>query len=63
MPTELLTIKEVCAALKLSRARVYAHVNAGRIPKPIHIAPRCPRWRREAIEDWLAEREREATAA
>ena len=58
---ELLTVKEVCAALKLSRARVYAHVNAGRIPRPIYLAPRCPRWRREAIENWLAEREEAAS--
>ena len=54
---ELLTVKEVCALLKLSRARVYAHVAGGRIPKPIHIAPRCPRWRRDVIERWIAERE------
>ena len=62
MPTacELLTVKDVCKLLRLSRARVYAHVNAGRIPRPIHIAPRCPRWRRAALERWLAERERAA---
>ena len=58
--SELLTVKEVCATLKLSRARVYAHVAAGRIPKPIHIAPRCPRWRSDVIENWIAERERAA---
>ena len=57
---ELLTVKQLCGLLKLSRARVYAHVSSGRIPKPIHIAPRCPRWRRDVIEEWLAEREREA---
>ena len=57
---ELLRLMDVCRLLKLSRSRLYAHVEAGRIPKPIHIAPRAPRWRRDVIESWLAEREREA---
>ena len=61
---ELLTVSEVGELLKLSRSRVYAHVAAGRIPKPIHIAPRTPRWRREEIESWIERlAAREARAA
>lgn len=55
---ELLTVKDICGLL--SRSRLYAHVSHGVIPSPIHIAPRCPRWRRDVIERWLSEREREA---
>ena len=57
---ELLTVKDVCKLLRLSRTRLYAHIAAGRLPKPLYLAPRTPRWRRAAIERWLAERERAA---
>ena len=57
---ELLTVKDLCDLLKLTRTRIYAHVATGRIPAPFHPTPRCPRWRRDVIESWIAEREREA---
>ena len=60
---ELLTVKDVCGILKLSRSRLYAHVESGRIPKPLYIAPKVPRWRRDAIERWIAEREQLAARA
>ena len=54
---ELLTVKEVCALLKLSRTRLYKRIEEGAIPRPFHVANRCPRWRREVLERWIAERE------
>ena len=57
---ELLTVKDMCQLLRLSRARLYAHIAADRLPRPLYLAPRTPRWRRAAIERWLADRERAA---
>ena len=57
---ELLRVRDVAQILNLSRERVHRLVAKGTIPKPFYLAPRCPRWRRSAIERWLAERERAA---
>ena len=57
---ELLTVADVCRQLRVSRTRLYERIANGSIPRPFHLAPRCPRWRRETIERWIAARERDA---
>lgn len=57
---QLLRMRDVCELLGVKRDRIYKLVAAGHFPRPIHVSPRAPRWRRETIESWLAEREREA---
>ena len=44
-PITLLNIKQVCARLGIGRSAIYTGMAAGRIPRPIHVAPKAPRWR------------------
>ena len=50
----LLTVDEVSELVKLKRATIYKFVAAGRFPKPLVIGPKARRWKREAIEEWVA---------
>ena len=53
---ELLDAEAVAAMLGMTKDWVYAEARADRIP---HIKlGRCTRFRREAIEDWIRDRER-----
>ena len=49
----LLTFREVCRIVGLSRATVYKRIQNGTFPPPIHIAPRVPRWRSDAFQAWI----------
>ena len=53
----LLRVADLCALLRLSRTQLYRRVADGSIPRPLHLAHNTPRWRRDVIERWLAERE------
>ena len=57
---ELLTTADLAALLKISASQLRRRVTAGQVPKPFYPAPGSPRWRRAAIEAWLAECERAA---
>ena len=43
-------IQDVMDALNVTRATVYRFMNDGRLPTPMYLAPRRPRWRVEEIE-------------
>ena len=52
--TELLTVKEVTQALKISRGNVYRMVDDGRLPPPSYaLGVRSPRWRKDELEAWI----------
>jgi excisionase family DNA binding protein len=54
--SDLLEVEDVAKLLGMSRDWVYAEARADRIP---HVKlGRFTRFRREAIEDWICERER-----
>ena len=46
---QLLSVKDVSAALNISTATIWRHVKAGTLPEPIAIG-RLKRWRRTDIE-------------
>jgi prophage regulatory protein len=48
----LLTIREVCTLLSLSRSTVYTHVKAGKFPPPLKVSVRAVRWRRIDVVRW-----------
>jgi excisionase family DNA binding protein len=50
---ELLTVKDVAALLKVHKKTVWSWVSAGVLPGPLHLGPRCVRWRRATIEAFL----------
>jgi excisionase family DNA binding protein len=51
---ELLTIKQLAERLQLSTRTIYRLAQEGTLPKPVKIG-RANRWRREVLDDWLAE--------
>ena len=53
---KLLTVRQVCELLSISRTTLYAGVRSGSIPKPIYVTPDAPRWREDALRAWLDER-------
>ncbi|NQT93600.1 MAG: helix-turn-helix domain-containing protein [Lentisphaerae bacterium] len=59
--TELMTIRDVAAALRLSPRTVWRMVSTGSIPQPIRLG-RSVRWQRSEIENWLTAEQEDANA-
>ena len=55
-------IRDVSSAVCMSVAWVHAEVAAGRFPKPLRLGPRCSRWTRAAIRQYLIDRANKADA-
>ena len=59
---QLLTVRDVCAALKISRPTLYSNLRRRPgFPRPLYPASRSPRWRTDEIEDYLDRLSRERT--
>lgn len=54
----ILRIRDLVDAIGLSKARIYAMVAAGEFPQPIRLSPRATGWRRDEVEEWIANRPR-----
>lgn len=53
--TDLLTIQEVCAKLKVKKNTVYNWLREDQtFPKQIQLGPRCVRWKAADLEAWIA---------
>ncbi|MCA8916616.1 MAG: helix-turn-helix domain-containing protein [Planctomycetes bacterium] len=52
--TMLLTVDEVAAELRLSRAAVYRMVATYAMPAPIKLG-RSARWSRDVLRNWIAD--------
>jgi predicted DNA-binding transcriptional regulator AlpA len=60
-----LSVKGVAIYLSVSRGTVLSLVESGRLPKPVYLTPKLPRWDRDEIDrrmspasepkDWAAE--------
>ena len=50
----LLTISQAAAAMGISRAMFFKLYNKGRVPPPIKLAERCPRWGKDELREWVA---------
>ncbi len=57
MVDSLLTLRDVCARLALSRSGLYALIARGEFMPPLRIG-RASRWHRHEVEAWLAARPR-----
>ena len=60
--SKLLTATELSELLKISRVQVWRATQAGKLPKPIYLGPKSPRWRSDEIDAVIerASAEREA---
>lgn len=50
----LLTVKEVCASLSISKSTLYRWINQGVFPAPIKVF-NTARWKAECIDKFLGE--------
>jgi predicted DNA-binding transcriptional regulator AlpA len=50
----LLTGNEVDATLGIKKTKRYELLKAGLLPKPVYLGARCARWRKSAIEGYIA---------
>jgi excisionase family DNA binding protein len=48
----ILTVREACGLLRISRGTLYAEVHAGRLPA-IWLGRRCLRFSTYALQTWL----------
>ena len=56
----LLKFSEVAVRLNCTRQTVYKLVSTDpTFPRPIRLTPKCPRFRADEIEAWLADRQAE----
>lgn len=53
VPDGLMTVKDVCAAVRLARSTIHSKVKDGSFPSPIKLSARCVRWRQKAIQQWI----------
>lgn len=56
-PLLLLTFRQVCETLSVSRGTVYNLRRRGEFPEPIHVGAQL-RWRRSTVEAWLDAQEK-----
>ena len=49
-----LSAKDAAILLGISRAQVWKLHAAGKIPLPVRLGTRAPRWRVEELREWLA---------
>lgn len=52
-PTQLLNVSELQNRLQLSRASIYRHVKAGRLPSPVRLGKHC-RWVESEVEQFIS---------
>lgn len=52
--TDLLTIEDVCARLKVQKTTVYKWLREDpTFPKQIKLGPRVVRWKAHELSDWI----------
>lgn len=55
-PDPLFTAREAAAYLRRGVSTTWRDVAAGRLPKPVYLSPRAPRWRKSELDAALAPR-------
>jgi predicted DNA-binding transcriptional regulator AlpA len=53
---ELVSAKDIRAALGISASTLHRLRRAGRFPEPVPISPGRVAWKRAAVERWIADR-------
>lgn len=51
---KLMRVREVMAAVGLSRASIYKLLAAGRFPAPVRVGIKAVRWRQSHVEGWIS---------
>ncbi len=48
-----LTVKDLAAALRISRTTLFTYLRQGRVPRPVYFTARTARWNRKDVADVL----------
>jgi len=51
---EALPAADAARLLGISRSQFFKLHSAGKVPMPVYLTPRCPRWLRVELLAWLA---------
>jgi predicted DNA-binding transcriptional regulator AlpA len=51
---EALAAADAARLLGISRSQFFKLPSSGRVPMPVYLTPRCPRWRKSELLNWLA---------
>jgi predicted DNA-binding transcriptional regulator AlpA len=49
-----LAAKDAAALLGISRAQLWKLHAAGKLPQPVYLGSKAPRWRASELREWLA---------
>jgi len=49
----LISIREVCLLVSVSRSTIYRMVEEGSFPKPLDMGPRFKAWQKRTVVDWI----------
>ena len=49
-----LTAKDAAGLLGISRAQLWKLHSSGKLPLPVRLGTRAPRWRMDELREWLA---------
>ena len=50
---QLLTARQVCERVGMSRPALYRRLADGKFPPPVYVGERSPRWRSDALAAWI----------
>ena len=53
MEEPLMTVADLLAYLRVGRSKFYLMLSEGKLPQPIRIGSRSPRWDPEEIRAWF----------
>jgi predicted DNA-binding transcriptional regulator AlpA len=51
----LLNVRQLSRLVSMSVTSTWRAVSAGRLPRPVYISPKTPRWRRSEVEKVVAD--------
>jgi len=49
----MMSVADVCESAGVTRQTIARWVRRGIMPSPVRLGPRCVRWPRDVIEQWL----------
>lgn len=59
--TKVIGVKDVCAAINVSKATLYRMINSGNFPGGIETSPGRVGWPENAVQRWIEERPKRHT--
>lgn len=49
---QMLTVKDICSLMKVSRSTLYSWLEQGHFPRPVRVGRSSVRWFADDLEEW-----------